>query len=371
MKTTKSFLRSTLYPSLLACSIASSPASAGLFSSPAEDAEELEQYKTALQIEIDALRRTQNVLFPLVKAATTLCGSDAAWSYGFGLAGRDRFKGDLKTAAPLLGYDKQVGVLYVANTSPAGEAGLRAGDVVLSIDGKKVDEDTDAYEDAERKVERQAEKGNPIALEVRRNGEPLQFTLQPVKVCDYKLQILRNSISNAATTGWTVYATTGLLDFTQDDAELASVLSHEIAHSLMSHVKKKLGNQALGMAVDFAVRVAAGPIGGLVVGVLTPGERIGAGAHSQGFELEADYVGLYIMALAGNQTDGTAMLWRRFAVEYPQVIQGGYWSTHPSSPQRMLLLEATSKEINTKINAGVPLLPDLKSRMASWSKGGE
>ena len=366
-----SLLRAILYPLLLACSIASPAANAGLFSSPEEDAEELEQHKTALQLEIDALRRTQNVLFPLVKAATTLCGSDAAWSYGFGVAGRDRFKGDLKTAAPFLGFDKQVGVLYVAKASPAEQAGLRTGDVVVAIEGEKVREDTDAYEDAERQIKRQADTGAPLSLTILRNGEPAQFTLSPAKVCDYKLEVTRNSLPAAATSGWTLYVTTGLLDFTEDDAELASVLSHEIAHSLMSHVKKKFGNLALGTVADLALQAAAGPIGGLFVAAIKPAAQVGARANLQGFELEADYVGLYIMALAEYPTEDTAMLWRRLAVEFPQFIQGSYWGTHPSTPQRMLLLEETSKEINTKIASSSPLLPELASRMASWGKGNE
>lgn len=369
MKTTKSFLRSSLCQLLLAGSIAGSPAWAGIFSSSEEDAEEMEQYKTALQLEIDGTRRVQNVLFPLLKAATPLCGSDATWSYGFGLAGRDYFKGDPKAAAPLLGYDRKASVLYVASSSPAKQAGLQAGDIVKAIGGQNIDEDTDAFEDAERMVESQTSKGAAIELDVHRNGETLHFSLAPIKVCDYKLKIVRNSTSNAATTGWTIYATTGLLDFTLDDNELASVLSHEIAHSLMSHVKKKIGNAMLGNAADIALQIAAGPIGGLFVAAIKPGAQIGGRAYSQGFELEADYVGLYIMALAGYQTDGTAMLWRRFATEYPQFIEGSYWGTHPSSPLRMLLLEETSREINSKIKAGDPLFPELESRMASWEKG--
>lgn len=371
MKTTKTFRHSILCSLLLAGLITCRPAGAGLFSSPEEDAEELEQHKTALQLEVNGIRRTQNVLFPLLRAATNLCGSDAAWSYGFGLAGRDRFKGDLKTAAPLLGYDKQTGVLYVAESSPAWVAGLREGDAVVAIDGNPIDEDTDAFEDAERHIARQAGKGSPVKVDVLRDGGRMQLTIEPVKVCDYKLELVRNSVSNAATTGWTIYATTGLLDFTRDDAELASVLSHEIAHSLMSHVKKKFGNAMLGTAADLALQVAAGPIGGLFVAAIKPGAQVGARAHSQGFELEADYVGLYIMALGGYQTDGTAMLWRRFAIEYPQFIEGSYWGTHPSSPLRMLLLEETSREIGSKISAGAPLLPQLQSRMASWGKGGQ
>lgn len=371
MKKTNPFLGSLLFPFVLAGLIASGPVAAGLFSSTEEDAEELEQHKTALQLEIDGIRRLQNVTFPLLKAATGLCGSDAAWSYGFGLAGRDRFKGDLRTAAPLLGYDKQAGVLYVAESSPAWIAGLREGDAVVAIDGQKIDEDTDAFEDAERQIARQADKGEPVKLDIHRDGALLKLAIEPVKVCDYKLELVRNSIANAATSGWTLYATTGLLDFTRDDTELASVMSHEIAHSLMSHVKKKFGNVMLGTAADLALMVAAGPIGGLVVAAIKPSTQIGARAHAQGFELEADYLGLYIMALAGYETDGTAMLWRRFAIEYPQFIEGSYWGTHPSSPLRMLLLEETSKEINDKISTGAPLLPQFESRTATWSKESE
>lgn len=364
------FLHATVWLLLLALCLVTSHVHAGIFSSPEEDAEELEQNKTALQLEIDGIRRVQRVLFPLLKAATTLCGSDAAWSYGFGLASRDRFKGDLRSAAPFLGYDKYASVLYVAEASPAMVAGLREGDVVTAIDNRRVDEESDAYEDAERQISRLAEKGGPVSLDVRRNEELLAFTLEPIKVCNYKLEFIRHSAANAATSGWTLYATNGLLDFTRDDTELASVMSHEIAHSLMSHVRKKFGNALIGTAADLVLQVAAGPIGGLFVAAIKPGAQIGARAHSQGFELEADYVGLYIMALAGYPTDSTAMLWRRFAVEYPQFIEGSYWGTHPSSPLRMLLLEETSREINDKISLGAPLLPQLQSRMASWGKGG-
>jgi Zn-dependent protease with chaperone function len=365
------FLHATVWLLLLAVCLAIPHARAGLFSSPEEDAEELEQNKTALQLEIDGIRRVQRVLFPLLKAATALCGSDAAWSYGFGFASRDRFKGDLRRVAPLIGYDKFASVLYVAEASPAMVAGLREGDVVTAIDNRRVDDGSDAYEDAERQIARLAEKGGPVSLAIRRNDELLAFTLEPVKVCNYKLEFIRHSAANAATSGWTLYATNGLLDFTRDDTELASVMSHEIAHSLMSHVKKRFGNALIGTAADLALQVAAGPLGGLFVAAIKPGAQIGARAHSQGFELEADYVGLYIMALAGYRTDSTAMLWRRFAVEYPQFIEGSYWGTHPSSPLRMLLLEETAREINNKIIVGEPLLPQLQSRMASWVKGEE
>jgi len=63
MKTTKSFLRSTLYPSFLACSIASFPASAGLFSSPAEDAKELQERWICVQDDLRCLLKMQVATF--------------------------------------------------------------------------------------------------------------------------------------------------------------------------------------------------------------------------------------------------------------------------------------------------------------------
>ena len=43
------------------------------------------------------------------------------------------------------------------------------------------------------------------------------------------------------------------------------------------------------------------------------GAQIGVAAFSQAFELEADYVGLYILARAGYPTKNAAAFWRKMA----------------------------------------------------------
>jgi len=67
-------------------------------------------------------------------------------------------------------------VTDVDEGSPAAKAGLRAGDVLLSFDGKKLEGGSDL-----RDASRQAEAGRPLLLEVLREGRKLQLTVTLVE----------------------------------------------------------------------------------------------------------------------------------------------------------------------------------------------
>ncbi len=82
----------------------------------------------------------------------------------------------------------------------------------------------------------------------------------------------------------------------------------------------------------------------------------GAQAYSKDFEREADYVGLYILARAGHDLEGALDIFRAFAIAEPGSSR--YSSTHPSHTERILLMEATIREIETKRAAGEALEPE-------------
>ena len=63
-------------------------------------------------------------------------------------------------------------VTDVDDDSPAAKAGLRAGDVLLSFDEKKLEDGSDL-----RDALRQAEAGRPLLLDVLREGRKLQLTV--------------------------------------------------------------------------------------------------------------------------------------------------------------------------------------------------
>ena len=70
------------------------------------------------------------------------------------------------------------------------------------------------------------------------------------------------------------------------------------------------------------------------------GAEAGAGAFSQDFEAEADYVGVYLMARGGYDIGLAPNFWRRMAVIHPASIKTNHSSTHPSAPERFVALES-------------------------------
>ena len=139
----------------------------------------------------------------------------------------------------------------------------------------------------------------------------------------------------------------GILPITQDDAGLATVIGHEVAHAVARHGAERmsegmliqLGGQLLEQATlgrseaSRAVLQQAYGIGS-AVGVALP--------HSRGQELEADRLGVLYMARAGYEPREALAFWKRFA-EYKNKNGGGkqieFLSTHPLDDQRIRQIE--------------------------------
>lgn len=341
---------------------------AGVFSSRAEDDEALTQRRTALMQEIGGMARVNQVIYRLETAAVPLCEGDAAANPGFAVAARDRFPEELRDAAQSLGYGRQARVMYVAGDSPAAHAGLYAGDVVRAVNGQAIQDGDDAHAQVEGLLARVQPGGNVELTVARGDGqgetqnETLSFAMP--QACNYAPHLIRSHVVNAATADWEIHVTTALLDFIDSDAELAAVLAHEIAHSMMNHVARRLGNQVLGKMLDAVLGAVAGPAGSMLVSIAAPGERLSLLAYSQDFEREADYVAMYVLARAGYALRDSPGLWRKLAVEFPQMQERSYFATHPATPERILIQQLTIEEINAKLAANAPLLPELKQRVA-------
>jgi predicted Zn-dependent protease len=151
-----------------------------------------------------------------------------------------------------------------------------------------------------------------------------------------------------------------MMRFAQNDDELAVVVGHEIAHNAMRHLDAKKKNATLGAILGAVVDIAAATQGVNTGGDFTNmGAGIGAMSYSQDFEREADYVGMYLLALAGRSYENAADFWRRMAQESPGSIK--YASSHPTSAERFVRLEQTVAEIRQKQDAGLPLVPVMKT----------
>lgn len=151
---------------------------------------------------------------------------------------------------------------------------------------------------------------------------------------------------------------TGILPITKDEAGLATVLGHEIAHAVARHGGERMsqamviqgGGSLLGLGLQSADpkwQAAAQ----LAYGV---GAKLGAELpHSRAQESEADHIGLIYMAKAGYPPEAAVDFWKRFGEFNKQ--QGGdtpwFLRTHPLDETRVKQLQGWIPEAKAKANA--------------------
>jgi predicted Zn-dependent protease len=134
---------------------------------------------------------------------------------------------------------------------------------------------------------------------------------------------------------------TGLIPVAKDEAGLAAVIGHEVAHAIARHGAERVSQQLLIEGVTVAVVLGSrdkdradlygGLIGaGATLGVILPYSRL--------HESEADRMGLIYMAKAGYDPRAALELWKRMAAldkkKPPELL-----STHPADATRIQEIE--------------------------------
>ena len=131
----------------------------------------------------------------------------------------------------------------------------------------------------------------------------------------------------------------GLLPVTKDEASLAIVLGHEIAHAVAKHsaerlsneVRKQYGSQILsGVLSTSGVSTEWQSLGSVAFGL---GSKLGSAAYSRSQENEADHLGLIFAAMAGYNPEVAVPFWQRMAAQTSGT--SSLFSDHPSDEKRI------------------------------------
>jgi predicted Zn-dependent protease len=111
----------------------------------------------------------------------------------------------------------------------------------------------------------------------------------------------------------------GILRVTRDDAQLATVLAHEIAHALAHHASERVAREQINSGI---------------------GGGFWSKAYDRAQESEADHIGLFLMTFAGYDPDEAVQFWQRMQQlsgqhgSLPEIL-----SDHPSDARRIKDLE--------------------------------
>lgn len=141
---------------------------------------------------------------------------------------------------------------------------------------------------------------------------------------------------------------TGILPICRDEAGVAVVMGHEIAHAVAEHGRERVSQGLLaqmgGMALSEAVKNKPEQTQTLWMTAFAVGAQFGAILpYSRLQESEADHLGLIFMAMAGYDPREAPAFWQRMSA------QGGakppeFMSTHPSDATRIRNLHEKMQE---------------------------
>ncbi|MDR1124179.1 MAG: M48 family metallopeptidase [Elusimicrobiota bacterium] len=155
---------------------------------------------------------------------------------------------------------------------------------------------------------------------------------------DWRFTLIEDKQINAfCLPGGKVAVYTGILPYTQTEEGLAVVMAHEVAHALARHGAERMSQEMLlgtglnitGAALDQNANK------NLIMSALGAGGQIGVLLpYSRKHELEADRIGLILMAKAGYNPQYAVEFWQRMA-KTGNGAAAGFLSTHPSDSNRI------------------------------------
>ena len=185
---------------------------------------------------------------------------------------------------------------------------------------------------------------------------------------EWEFNVIESPTQNAfCLPGGKVAVYTGILPVCENEAGLAVVMSHEVAHAIARHGGERmtyqsaqnLGKSAVGYVMQKQdeqkqkiVLTAYGAASDY--GVILP--------YSRKHEMEADQIGIMLMAKAGYDPSEAPVFWERFASSKTGGAPMEWMSTHPSDARRSaalreLLPQAMSlyEKVDQKMGLGEPV----------------
>ena len=163
----------------------------------------------------------------------------------------------------------------------------------------------------------------------------------------------------------------GLLPVTKDEASLAIVLGHEIAHAVAKHsaeqmskqIKNQYGTEILGQVLN-AAGVSSGTTQ-LAQIIAQKGLQFRSLKYSRDNESEADRMGLIFAAMAGYDPNVAVSFWQRMAQMTGNSNQSDVFSDHPSDAKR---IAAIKQELPEALTYYKPVVTTTSNKKTSTTK---
>ena len=161
---------------------------------------------------------------------------------------------------------------------------------------------------------------------------------------DWQFTLIEDKEPNAfALPGGKVGVNTGLFEVAKNDAQLAAVIGHEVAHAIARHGAERMSQGMLAEYGAAAIGIGTGNAAyaqmaaqAATLGIILP--------YSRTQEAEADHIGLIYMAEAGYDPREAIALWENFE-SFGGERPPEFLSTHPAPGSRIEELRSLLPEV--------------------------
>ncbi|MGO9647713.1 MAG: M48 family metallopeptidase [Terriglobales bacterium] len=167
----------------------------------------------------------------------------------------------------------------------------------------------------------------------------------------FTIKVIDSDVVNAfALPGGFFYVNSGLILAADEEAELAGVMAHEIAHVCARHAMRQMTRANIANISTIPLIFVGGGIGYAVRSAAGIGLPLTFVSFQRGFEAEADYLGLQYMYKTGYDPQAFVAFFEKIEAlekKKPGSLDKAF-ATHPQTPDR---IEASQKEIATILPA--------------------
>jgi predicted Zn-dependent protease len=229
---------------------------------------------------------------------------------------------------------------------------------LMVSDGEVLSVDSEQYQEFMKSAKKSTNATNTAM--VQRVGQKLASAVNnylnnnglsaEVKNFSWEFNLVQDNQVNAwCMPGGKIVVYEGLLPVTQNEASLAIVLGHEIAHAVAKHSAEQLSTQ---MKQQYGIQigsVVAGALGmgqntqSIVQAVVSQGFNFKNLSYSREHESEADHMGLIFAAMAGYDPQVATTFWQRMAASSTSQT-AEFLSDHPSDAKRIKQIQGWMPE---------------------------
>lgn len=236
-----------------------------------------------------------------------------------------------------------------ASSTKAGVVGIDRSQFFM-VNSKSMDESAAlAYTDTLQKA-KNAKILNTDAKETKRVRAISKHLIEKVGVFredavkwDWQVNVIDDpsNVNAWCMPGGKIAVYTGIINKLKlTDSELAAVVSHEMAHALREHGRERASTDQLKGIGIFAIAQATGT-GDTGANLMNMAAQYTIMLpYSRTHETESDIIGLELMSRAGYNPRAAVNLWKKMLNLKGGKEGSAFFSTHPSSKQRISDIEA-------------------------------